>query len=448
MSRTVVVGAGLAGLTVAHALKQRGEEVVLLEGGTRAGGAIRAERRDGFLLESGPNSFMDRAGPFRDLVDALGLRAAVVPADPAASQRYVMFRGKPVAVPSRPPELLRTPLLSTGGKLRLLAEPLLARRGSGADESVEEFGLRHFGPESTARVLDALQTGIYAGRIDELSMQSCFPQLLALETEARSLLLGLRAQRKAGTSSERPALCSFVEGMGQLVDARASSLEGALRLSRPVQRIEKKGPGFRLASADGELLADRLIVATHPRTAAPLLAPLDVVLGETLRTIPHAPIVVAHLGLPRERVNHPLDGFGFLVPAAENRRVLGCIFSSSLFPGRAPEGRTLLTALLGGRRHPELVDLEERALAAVVRDEMRALLDVQAMPELLNLVRHPLGIPQYVVGHGARLETLEARLAAVPGLYLCGWGYRGVGVLDVVAEATALAERLHAGRAS
>lgn len=442
MTRTAVVGAGLAGLTVAHALKQRGDEVVVLESAARAGGVIHAERRAGFLLESGPNSFTDRAGPFRDLVEALNLRDAVVVADPAAKHRYLLHRGRPVAVPTRPPELLQSSLLSRAGKLRALAEPLLARRASGADESVEEFGRRHFGPEATTRFLDALQTGIYAGRSDELSVQSCFPQLVALERASRSLLLGMRAQRQASGAAPPAPVCSFREGMGQLVDALALQLEGSVRLGRTVKSIARQAGGFVVTTGDGELRADRVVVATHPRTAAPLLAPLDAVLGQALQAIPHAPMVVAHLGLPRERVNHPLDGFGFLVPAAENRRVLGCVFSSSLFPGRAPEGMVLLTVLLGGRRHPELVDMEERALVALVRDEMRALLEVNAMPELVNVVRHPLGIPQYVVGHGARLETLDARLAAVPGLHLCGWGYRGVGVLDVVAGAMALAEQL------
>ena len=235
MSRTVVVGAGLGGLTVAHALKKRGQDVTVLEAGDRPGGALGSIKRDGFLLELGPNSYVDRDDAFRALVQELGL--SVVSANPDAKARYVVRRGKLLPIPSKPPELLKSELLSGSGKLRALGEPLLARRSKLADETLEEFGVRHVGREATERLLDAMQTGIYAGRLDELSAQSTFPTLVDLERNHRSLLLGMIRSRKAGPPTPRANLSSFAGGMGDLGDALARSLGGSLKLNESVNAL-------------------------------------------------------------------------------------------------------------------------------------------------------------------------------------------------------------------
>lgn len=443
---TVIVGAGVGGLAAAYELRKQGEPVTVLEAGPRAGGVMHADRRDGFLLETGPNSFLDKDEEFRALLAELGLTDQIVRARPEAKARYIVFRGRLEPLPSKPPELFKTPLLSRAGKLRALAEPLLARRSQSYDETLEEFGVRHLGPEATSRLLDAMQTGIYAGRIDELSAPATFPQLVELEREGRSLLLGMLKARKSGAPQPRAELCSFRDGMGQLADALAAKLGDSVKVRTPVTGIARQAGRWTVRAGGGSFEADQVVFATHPRTTAGLVRTTDAVLAEALTAIPHAPMVVVHLGVPRERVNHALDGFGFLCPAVENRRVLGCIFSSALFEGRAPEGMALLTVLLGGRRHPELVDLDDRAITLLVRDELRSLLGVDGEPELVNVVRHPLGIPQYVVGHRARMETIEQRLSTLPGMHLAGWGYRGVAVMEVIRSARALAGRLTVAR--
>jgi protoporphyrinogen/coproporphyrinogen III oxidase len=443
MSETVVVGAGLGGLVLAHALATRGERVRVLEAASRVGGPMCSLHRDGYLFECGPNSFIDRDPEFRALIDELGLSDSVVRANPQANKRYLVHRGRLEPLPSKPPQLLRTPLLSMAGKLRALSEPLLARRGA-ADESLEEFGQRHFGAEATARLLDAMQTGIYAGRIGELSAASTFPQLVALERESRSLLLGMVRARRRSTGIPRGGMASFKGGMGQLVEALAGTLGNAIELDTPVQSISP-GKRWRVETARGIVEAERVVVAVHPRIASGLLRTTDASLADSLAAIPYAPMAVVHLGLPRALVSHPLDGFGFLAPAVENRSVLGCIFASSIFPDRAPPGMALLTVLVGGRSHPELVDLDDRTLLLRVRDELRALLGLRAEPERVEVVRHKLGIPQYTVGHRVRLETIAHRLEGLAGLHLCGWGYRGVGVLDVFKSASELGARLGSG---
>ena len=439
---TAIVGAGLAGLVLGYRLRQRGASVVVLEGAGAAGGAIRSERMNGYLCEAGPHAFVDRHEGFRALLDELGLSHEVVRANPDATARYVVCRGKLEALPEKPPHALRTPLLSTAGKLRALAEPLFARRNtSGDDESLQDFMARHVGAQATAQLFDAMQTGIYAGRMDELSAQATFPKLVALEQAHRSLLLGMLRARKE-PRAPRGVLSSLSGGLGALTDALARSLDDALKLDAKVTGLSRKGERWAVQTQEGQLDADRVVLATHPVISGALLAPVDATLGEALSSMPHAPMAVVHLGLPRDRVTHSLRGFGFLAPAVENRKVLGCIFASATFPERAPEGQVLLTALVGGRRSPDQVALHDRALIAAVRDELRTLLGADGQPELVSVSRHPLGIPQYVVGHRGRTQTIEGRRAGLPGLHLCGWGQGGVGVLDVVETSTNLAAKL------
>jgi oxygen-dependent protoporphyrinogen oxidase len=456
MSETVaVVGGGPSGLTLAHALAKQGRhQPVVLEALSAPGGAVRSLQRDGYLLECGPNSFIDRSPEFRSLIDALGLKEEVVYARPEAKARYLLCRGQLEPLPASPPALLKSKLLSVSGKLRLLAEPLLAKVGSGADESLEEFGLRHAGPEATHRLLDAMQVGIYAGKLEELSAESTFPQFVEMERRDRSLLLGAIRQRQrqrrgaagaAGSAPvERPRTGSFRRGMGQFIEALSQQLGEVLRVRAPIESLQREGDQWKLSGPFGELSARHVVLATGSREASQLLRPLDATLSSSLEQIPSAPMAVVHLGVPKERVRHPLDGFGFLAPAQEGRATLGCIFSSTLFEGRAPEGKVLLTALLGGRRRPEVVNLEDRALIALARDELHQALGLDAEPELTQVIRHPDGIPQYVVGHRARLETIKQRLAQLPGLHLLGWAYQGVGVLDCVHSALKLASELSA----
>jgi len=451
--RVVVVGGGISGLVLAQGLHARGTDVTLLEAGARPGGNIQTNRRDGFITEAGPNSFLDREPTLRALAARLGIEDRIRTADPAAKRRYLYTGGRLRALPQSPPALLRSDVLPWSAKLRMLGEPL-SPRAPGGDESLADFGRRHVGQAATRVLVDAMQTGIYAGDMESLSVAACFPQVAALEKRHRSLLVGMvRAQKEKraappppeGTPTTTGAVASFDGGLGVLVNALAQALGPVLHTGARVVGLRREGPGWRVAVEEAgrreELEADRVVLAVPAHTAAELVRPLDAPLAERLAGIVYAPMAVVHLGFAPGTVPPP-DGFGFLVPAAERRRVLGVIHVSSTFPWRTEGGRILYTCLIGGATRPDLVELDEAALVTLAKEELRLMAGVTAEPVFTEAVRWKRGIPQYNRGHLERLAAIDAALAHLPGLSLTGNAYRGVGLTDCVRDATARVDAL------
>ncbi|WNG14799.1 protoporphyrinogen oxidase [Cystobacter fuscus] len=450
--RVVIVGGGISGLVLAQGLRARGTEVTLLEAGAAPGGNIQTHRRDGFVTEAGPNSFLDREPSLRALAARLGIEDRIRTADPSAKRRYLYSGGKLRALPQSPPALIKSDLLPWTAKLRMLGEPL-TRRGPTSDESLADFGRRHVGNAATEVLVDAMQTGIYAGDMEALSVAAVFPKVAQLEKKHRSLLLGMVRERKAeraaptlaGTPSTTGAVASFDGGLGVLVKALAGALGPALRLEARAVGLRREAAGWRVAVEERgqrtELEADRVVLAVPAFTAAELVRPLDAALATQLDGIAYAPIAVVHLGFAPGAVPPP-DGFGFLVPAVEKRRVLGVIHVSSTFPWRTEGGRVLYTCLIGGARRPDLVELDEAALVTLAREELRLMAGVTAEPVLTEAVRWKRGIPQYNLGHLGRLAAIDEGVARLPGLFLTGNAYRGVGLTDCVREATGLVDTL------
>ncbi|EPX64802.1 Protoporphyrinogen IX oxidase, aerobic, HemY [Cystobacter fuscus DSM 2262] len=450
--RVIIVGGGISGLVLAQGLRARGTEVTLLEAGAQPGGNIQTHRRDGFVTEAGPNSFLDREPSLRALAARLGIEDRIRTADPSAKRRYLYSGGKLRALPQSPPALLKSDLLPWTAKLRMLGEPL-TRRGPTGDESLADFGRRHVGSAATEVLVDAMQTGIYAGDMEALSVGAVFPKVAQLEKQHRSLLLGMVRERKAeraapppaGTPATTGAVASFDGGLGVLVKALAGALGPALRLEARVVGLRREAAGWRVAVEERgqrtELEADRVVLAVPAFTAAELLRPLDATLATQLDGITYAPIAVVHLGFAPGAVPPP-DGFGFLVPAVEKRRVLGVIHVSSTFPWRTEGGRVLYTCLIGGARRPDLVELDEAALVTLAREELRLMAGVTAEPVLTETIRWKRGIPQYNLGHLGRLAAIDEGVTRLPGLFLTGNAYRGVGLTDCVREATGLVDAL------
>lgn len=445
-----VVGGGISGLALAHALAARGEEVLVLEATARTGGVIRSVREEGFLYESGPNTFLDREPATRALIDALGLSAQVKVASPAVKKRYVYTRGALRQLPGSPPAFLKSDVLPFSAKLRAARE-LFSLRGPGHDESLAAFARRHLGREVTEVLVDAMQTGIYAGDPERMSVEATFPQLAQMEREHRSLLLAaIRAARARRRAPPPPSnlsgeACTFEGGMEALIRALEERLGDAVQRRVALQRLRREGRAWRLSvlreNRQEELEADQVVLATPAYVSAELVRPLDAGLADELAGIRYAAIATVHLGFSRAEASAP-EGFGFLVPEREGRKLLGCIFASSVFPHRAPEDGALLTCLVGGARHPERVELDEAALIALAREELAVTLGVRAEPRLARAFRWTRGIPQYEVGHLSRLERIDGRLAGQPGLHVAGNAYRGVGVNDCIREAAALAGRI------
>lgn len=441
----VVVGAGISGLATAWHLMKRGAQVTVLEASDRPGGVIGTVDRDGFLMESAATGFVDREPLMRDLLDGLELSSRVRPAAPQAKLRYVFTRGAVRPVPTAPPAILKSDLLPLGARLRLLAE-LLSRRGSGEDESVASFARRHIGKRATAVLIDAVQTGIFAGDMERLSVGATFPKMVELERTHRSLILALIARQRAARTSPSGdprltgVLSTFDRGMQALPDALAAALGSNLHLNSPVRGLQRRGASWHLTLDGQELEADHVVLATPAYASAELVRTLNEGLAEELAAISYAPVSAVHLAW--DHTLPPVEGFGFLVPSEEGRRILGALYVSSFFPHRAPAGSTLLTVMVGGARHPEQVTLDDAALTGLVREELASTLGIEAAPRFIQVVRWSRGIPQYELGHLARMTRIDSALAALPNLHLTGNAYRGIAVLDCVRNAHELAVRL------
>lgn len=444
MSDILIVGAGITGLTLAWALREQGHRVRVLEARSDPGGNIRSLRAENYLLDLGPNSLLDRGGEgLAQLIDALGLEERVVAANPAASRRYVCRGGRVQALPAGPGGFIRTPLFSLRAKLRLLAEPWRSR--AEADESVADFVRRRLGPEFLDWAVDPFVSGVYAGDAEKLSVRAATARIYALEAEAGSLIRGaLRRARQGRATGPTPRgrLIGFREGLRELTDALAAQLDGELITGAHVSGLRRLAGNWVADTAQGPVEAERLVLAVPAHAAADLLEPFKRELAGDLRGISYPGVVNVALGFPRQAVTHALDGFGLLIPSREGRETLGVLFSSTLFPGRAPAGHVLLTAFVGGARNPDTAARDDAELIACVLEELTPLLGLEGAPDFARVTRWPRAIPQYNLGHLERLERIDTALAELPGLTLAGNWRGGIAVGDCINNALALAKRL------
>ena len=457
--RIAIVGAGISGLSLAHALLRRSApeviDLLVLEQSSRAGGVVRSERVDGFLCEHGPNGFLDGADDTLALVDELGMRDRLVPSSDHARRRFIYRAGRLRQLPTGPGSLATGDVLSAAGRLRLALEPFV-RGGSREDESVHSFVSRRFGREAASVMADAMTTGIYGGGSRELSIRACLPQLWQLEADYGGVVRGLIGRRRARARSPETQtakgstggpfgrLMSFADGIEELLAALARSLGARLRLSTGVERIGRSaGAGWDVHTSDGAVhVASHVVLATGSAAAARLIEGLDSPLAEQLREIPSAPIAVLCLGYEASAPGAAFDAFGFLVPQGEGPRILGAVWDSSVFPNRAPDTHVLVRVLMGGGRDPEALALGDNDLVAVARSDLRRVSGIEAPPSFVRVMRQVPGLPQYRVGHTARLDRIAGRLVAHPGLTLVGNSYRGLALNACIADARKTADAL------
>jgi oxygen-dependent protoporphyrinogen oxidase len=458
--KLVVVGGGIAGLAAAHraveVARERGValDLTLVEARDRLGGTIHTERTDGFLVEGGPDSFLSEKPWALALCRRLGVEDQLVRTDDRFRKVFVWRAGRlhplpdgfQLLAPTRIAPFLGTSLFSWRGKLRMALDLVLPRGGVGEDESLGAFVRRRLGTEALERVAQPLVAGIYTADPDDLSLAATMPRFLELERRERSLILGLmRAAKRApqaGTSGARWSLfVTFAQGMGQMIEILAARLpDSAVQLKSRVTGIERAGARWRVAVSGGAFETDAVVVAAESHAAARLLRYVDPQIAALLDEIGYASSATVSLGYRRADVPHPLDAFGFVVPRTEGKALLAATFSSVKYPGRAPEGHALIRAFLGGALDAAALDRDDETLIARAREELRASLGITAAPVLTRLARHPASMPQYRVGHLARVETIERRLAAMPGVFLAGGAYRGVGLADCVRSGEAAAE--------
>jgi oxygen-dependent protoporphyrinogen oxidase len=432
---TLVVGGGISGLAAALTLKEKGQDVRLLESRGYLGGAIRSVRDQGYLLEFGPNSLMVR--PDDDIDAVFGdpdLMSGILSASTVSKNRFVVKSGKPVPLPLSPWAFLRTPLLSWRGRLDVLREWRVPARTGGPEETLSHFVRRRLGEEVLQYFIDPFVKGVYASHPDLLSVDAAFPLLVRLEKEHGGLFRGglktFLKRRKEPSGHTPRGIFSFSGGMSDLVEAIGKKLGEDVGTNVDVVKYTRLDEGFRVALMYDEteyyMTSRRLVLATSALHAAELLEGDPDGPSVELSAIPYAPVTVVYAGYGREQVLHPLDGFGLLCPTAENRKVLGVIFSSSLFPGRAPEGKVLLTVFVGGMTGQKLAQAFDEDLERIVRKELAELLGVTGAPEFFRIHRWEKAIPQYVLGHEETVRTIRKKLP--PGLRLAGNYLEGISV--------------------
>ncbi|EIP97491.1 protoporphyrinogen oxidase [Opitutaceae bacterium TAV1] len=468
-----VIGGGITGLTAAWRLAREGHPVRLFEASPRPGGLIRSERDGEWLSEAGPNSLLDNKPELAALLAELGLEDARQYAQPAAKKRFIVRRGRPLAAPSSPVSAVTTPLLSLRGKLRIFGDLFWRPRPRAEDLPLGEFAAAHFGRELADYAVDPFVSGIYAGDPQRLSARYAFPLLWELEQKHGSLIRGgiaaakaRRATRPAGPAEKprppRARIFSFAEGLETIPAALAERLPAGcvetgarvVRLVPPVARggawevvWERKDEKDEKGASGVEGRLTERVAAVILALPGEALARLEIgANGEhplaALAEVEYPPVASLFIGYRREQARHPLDGFGMLAPSKENRNLLGVLFSSTLFPGRAPAGHIALTVLAGGVRRPELARMELPSLMGIVRAELLELLGVSGDPVYVKHRVTPHAIPQYNLGYGRFHTVIETAETAHPGLLVGGPVRDGIAVSACVAAGEKLARRV------
>jgi len=440
-----VIGGGISGLTCAYYLKRRGLSVMVLEASKSVGGCIKTIRAGPYIAEGGPQSY-SATREFTELVDDLGLSGRVRRSETTASKRYFFARDRLVAAPVSPRELVASPLLSAGGKLRLLGETLVRARRSGADESVAAFVRRRAGQEVLERIAVPIVSGIFAGDPAQLSVQSAFPALVRMEEEHGGLLRAAKAMTRAGAGAPRNDSVTFDEGNAVLPIALSERLGAALKLDAPVARLTRGGERYDLdclGPARFRVSAARVVVATPADAAASLLAGVELEAADELRDIDSVPVAQIVMSYPCDAVRVPLDGFGFLAARGEGLRILGAVWTSVIFADRAPSGKVLVAAFIGGVFNRSVIGQSDAELAAIADEDLRRVMSIgQARPTVVAGFRWDRAIPQYAIGHAERVQRVETALARHPNLRLVGNYLRGISVADCIREARKAAESM------
>jgi oxygen-dependent protoporphyrinogen oxidase len=432
-------------LACAYRLKQAGIPVRVLEAGTRPGGVIATIERDGFRFDLGPQSFLSTE-PLLKLIDALGLKDSLVQADPKAS-RYILSEGKLICAPMSPPGLLTTPLLGSRTKWRIYSEMAQRTQPPSDDESIAAFVRRKFGDELLEKMVGPFVSGVYAGDPEKLSLRSAFPKVHEFETTHGSVLRGAMKSRPP-KEEPRNGLCSFREGMESLPRALGARL-GEMFVTEcsvaAVRRGKANGkPWFEIDIDRNNhretISASAVVMAAPTETASKILQSLSDQFPLAFARIEYAPVAVVSAGYRREQFQKPVNGFGVLIPRTENLHVLGTVFNSSLFPGRAPDGMDCFTSFAGGATDAKLLDLSDDDLVQTICGEVARVLQITGQPTVTNLYRYARAIPQYNVGHSQIVASLGALTSAIPGLFLAGNYLSGPSVGACVDQANQTAD--------
>jgi protoporphyrinogen/coproporphyrinogen III oxidase len=437
--KVAVVGAGISGLTAAYRLQQAGVEVVVLERETVAGGKIRSSSENGLTFDWGPNGFLSNAPDTLKLVEDLGLNPELEPADEVAKHRFIWRDGALHKLPGTPPAAIATKLLTPFQKIRALLEYFIPASKPQA-ESVFDFAARRFGRAVAETFIAPMVVGITSGNARVTSLDALFPRMRAMEQSQGSLLkamiAGQRQAKKTGIKPPISRLTSFKQGgIQRLTDRLQELLGSSLKLGTTVSKLECLPNGYRVFSSVGMFEVDAAILATPAFVSADLLEGVNADLALELRSIPYANVRVFGLTFNPSDVPANLDGFGFLATRDQGIRILGCLYTSTLFPQQTTNDLVFLRVICGGSTDPGFADLSFEAALEIVKQDLQKTLGITSQPVSVQEARWDRGIPQYTLEHPTRMSRIQTLLEHTPGLYLAGNAYRGVGVNDCIREA-------------
>jgi protoporphyrinogen/coproporphyrinogen III oxidase len=446
--RVVVVGGGISGLAAAYDLQRGGVETIVFEKAPRLGGVIETRSWNNCLLESGPDSFISSKPEALALIRELGLESEVIGSNDHQRTTYILKRGKLVPlpdgvmmiVPTKVMPMIRTSLLSWGTKFRMASE-LLRKPRTYPDRSVADFVIDHFGEETLDYLAEPLLSGIYGGDPRQLSVNSVLPRFVEMESSTGSLSRAVMQSKSAGPGGS--LFKTLKGGLGTLVEALSKNLRVE---QAEVQSIERVENGFRVRANGQEVDASHIILAGPAWSAAPLAREIDGELSQLLNSIPYSSSATVSMVFDNAAFNGKRAGFGFLVPKRERQRLAACTFVNTKFPFRAPDNRTVLRCFLGGIGDEKVLDESDESLVAIARQELSRILGLTTAPLYQTVARWPRAMAQYNVGHADRVHEICKRVATIPGLFLAGNAYEGIGLPDCIrtgrAAAASILQRL------
>jgi oxygen-dependent protoporphyrinogen oxidase len=446
-----IIGGGTSGLACAFRLRQLGVPVTLLEATGRFGGLVGTVEKDGFLFESGPQSFQG-TDKILELIRDVGIEGELCRADPRAP-RYVLRQGRLLKIPMSPPAVLTTSLLGVSSRWKIVSEPFRRTKPPSEEESIAQFVRRKFGHEILEYLVAPFVSGVYAGDPEKLSLRAAFPTLEEWEREYGSVLRGAMKSRSSnGASTGAPPLCAFRRGLSTLAQAMAARLGESAQVGARVEALNRAEADGRTryrvrVTRDGRqetLDAQAVVIASPAYAASPLVRPISPALAQALSGIAHAPVAVVASGYFARQIGRSVDGFGFLVPRVEKVRTLGTVWNSSLFPERAREGSVAMTSFIGGATNPEIASQSEQEIATAVQDDNAKILEIAGPPVTASVWKHAKALPQYNLGHGHIVREIRDGERAIPGLFFAGNYLQGPALGKCVEQAYETAEAVRA----
>jgi len=444
MKKIGIIGGGIAGLSIAEALCEFAPNLhpIVFESSAQVGGKIQTYTKKGFVIETGPHGFLDKEPRVDELIDRLGLRDEVVVANEDADNRYLVSNGGLRLLPLKPQGFMFSSLLPLPQRLRVLFEPWVATNHSSKDESVYDFAARRLGQGVADVLIDAFVTGIFAGDPKKLSVASAFPMLCSMERDHGSLI---KAQKEMKARAiKKPKLHSFRNGLGTLTQALAEKVE--VRCEQAIQKIQRKGNRYILHTKDSSEYVDAVVLAAPAHVSGRLTQSLSKKYSKQINSIPFVPVNVVVQCFYARDIKRALDGFGFLIPHLEDRPILGSIWASTIFTDHAPDGTVMFRTLLGGKRLPENAEGSDEEILQRARHQLEDLcgLNPRALPIVQEVIRWPMAIPQYEIGHSERVAAVDRFEREVPGLFFAGYSYRGVSMIKCISEAIDVSNKVQA----